>query len=125
MTTKSNETFVPTVLGMTAFLTASGLDYVLEGPNKPKTRPVTVQVTKRRKELQLDGRAISFVDYVLDANGEPVKVQIQWGDETLTLGRRSKASGDVSFYRSLEPSNKVPGPKTAAEIIALLNSLKK
>lgn len=125
MTAKTSEKFVPTVLGITAFLTATGLDYVLEGPAKPKTRPVQVQVTKRRKELQLDGKSISFRDYVLDENGEPVKVEIQWGDETLVLGRRSKASGDVSFYRSLEPSNKVPGPRTAAEIIALLNSLKK
>lgn len=125
MTTKTTKKPIPTILGMTAFLTATGLDYVLEGPNKPKTRPVSVQVTKRRKELQLDGKAISFIDYVLDANGEPVKVQIQWGAKTLVLGRRSKASGDVSFYRSLEPSNKVAGPRTAAEIIAVLNTLKK
>jgi len=97
MATKTTENFVPTVLGLTAFLTASGLEYVLEGPSKPKTRPVTVQVTKKRKELQLDGKKISFSGYTLDAAGEPVKVQIQWGDETLILGRRSKASGNVSF----------------------------
>ena len=115
MATKS--TFVPTVLGITAFFGGNGIDFVLEGPNKPQTR-----VTSVKGKRMLDGKTLGKAEAILDASGEPVKVTVKWGRETITLGRRTKAAGDVSFYRSLEPSNKVAGPKTAADILAALEA---
>lgn len=123
MSTKSTAKFVPTQLGLTAFLTASGIDFVLEGPNKPQTRPVFVQVSKRKRELQLDGKAISISGYRLDEQGQPAKLDILWGKEELVLGRRKQASGNVSFYRSLETKSAASGPQTPEEIIAHLNAL--
>ena len=123
MAKQTAKTFVPTKLGITAFLTNSGIDFVLEGPNKPQTRPVFVQVSKRKRELQLDGKAISISGYRLDEQGQPAKLDILWGKEELVLGRRTQAAGNASFYRSLEPQNSTRGPQTPEEIIAHLNAL--
>jgi hypothetical protein len=118
--------FVPKQLGITAFLTDSGIDFVIEGPEKPQTRPVWVETNKRthRKELRLDGKALSVIGYRKDSEGKPaMKLDIEWGDEVMTLGRRKGAAGKVSFYRSLEGSNPNQGPQTDDEIMALLDSL--
>jgi hypothetical protein len=117
---QTSKTFIPTQLGITAFMKSTGVDFVLEGPSKAATRPVRIN-----GKLKLDGKALSVVEAKLSDDGEVTGLLVKWGKEQILLGRRKNASGPVSFYRNLENEGGSFGaPKTAAEILAVLAAFK-
>ena len=118
MATKSS--FVPTVLGLTAFMASNRIDFVLDGPNRETPARVSAFYNNPKAALKLDGKALKIVSVDTDDAGEPNRLEIKLGRECIVLGRRKDASGPVSFYRSMEASNNAGAPKTAAEILTAL-----
>jgi len=119
MATKTAQ-FQTKQLGITAFLAANRVDFVLDGPAMEKPARVSAFADKPSAKLTLDGKALKIVGSDVDEAGEPVKLEIKWGKEVLKLGRRKDASGPVSFYRSLETASSAAAPKTAEQITNLL-----
>lgn len=115
--------FVVQQLGITAFLAGGRVDFVLDGPAMEEPARVSAFANNPKARLTLDGKAIKITGTECDETGNPVKLLVKFGKQELKLGRRN-ATGPVSFYRSLEPSNSAGAPKTAEQIIDLLASFK-
>ena len=112
--------FVVQQLGLTAFLVGGRVDFVLDGPAMEKPARVSAFANAPKAKITLDGKQIKVTGSECDESGEPVKLLVKFGRSELKLGRRKNASGPVSFYRSLEPSNTVGAPKTAEQVLELL-----
>jgi hypothetical protein len=131
----ANSKFQPQVLGITAFMESNRIDFCLQGPNVEK-QTVSAFYDNPKAELVLDGKALVVgvpnsksraknpkkVVFETDENGEPMKLNIQYDGQNIRLGRRTKAKGKVSFYRSLESQNNGNAPKSSADIIAALGN---
>jgi len=118
----TQSTFQPTVLGLTAFIASNRIDFVLDGPDLEKPERCSAFYDAPERKLKLDGKALKIVGVDTDSDGEPARLTVKHGRNTLVLGRRRNASGPVSFYRSLEPSNNADAPKSADEVLAALSS---
>lgn len=120
MATKTE--FVPTVDGITAFLTINRIDFLLDGPNREPAR-ASVFYNALDEKPKLGGKMLKVIELSCDTEGEPSKLKIKFDRKELILGRRKKAAGDISFFTSLNPP--YSGPKTAAEILTALKSIVK
>jgi hypothetical protein len=122
-TSKSKSKFVPQKLGLTAFMAANRIDFVIDGPALKTPERCSAFYNAPEAKLKIAGKSLKIGSVITDPeSGEPTAIEVKFGREVLRMGRRKEAKGDVSFYRSLEPSNKVAGPKTAAEILAALEA---
>jgi hypothetical protein len=112
-------------LGITAFMAANRVDFVLDGPEMDEPARCSAYYETPESKLKLDGKQLKIEAVTTDDAGEPKQVQIKWGRRVIKLGRRNNASGPVSFYRSLEAGNQTEGPKSAADILNALGSFTK
>lgn len=111
--------FIPTVLGITAFMVENRIDFVLDGPEMESAERCSAFYNNPEAELKLEGKKLQILDVVSDKKtGEVKTLVIRWGRKTIELGRRS-AAGPTSFYRSLGSNNNA-GPKSAEEILNAL-----
>jgi hypothetical protein len=120
-------TFVPSVLGLTAFVESNRIDFILNGPEleTPERASIYFEPTSEA-DVKLQGKKLTILPAERDEDGQlvnPGKLRIKWGRQTLTLGHRANASGPMSFYRSLEDSNASARPKTPEQLFALLEGL--
>ena len=111
-------TFQAQRLGITAFMASNRVDFVLDGPDMDAPARCSAFYDNADAKLKLDGKALKIEAVSTDDAGEPKQVQIKWGRRVIKLGRRSNASGPVSFYRSLEATNEANAPKSAADLLS-------
>lgn len=109
-------------LGITAFMAANRVDFVLDGPDMDEPARVSAFYDNAGAKLKLAGSQLKIEAVSTDSNREPKQLQIKWGRKVIKLGRRNNASGPVSFYRSLEATNEAAAPKSAADIMSALGN---
>jgi hypothetical protein len=99
-------------LGITAFMASNRVDFVLDGPDMDAPARCSAFYNNPEAKIKLDGKQLKIEAVTTDDDGAHKQLQIKWGRRVIKLGRRSNASGPVSFYRSLEDGNQVAGPKS-------------
>lgn len=119
--------FIPTVRGITAFVEANRIDFVVNGPEMqmPERTSIYFEPTSN-DDVLLEGEKLQILPAELDADGnvvDPGKLRIKWGRRVLTLGHRKNAAGPMSFYRSLETANDSARPQTLAQLHVLLGNV--
>jgi hypothetical protein len=112
--------FKPSVLGITAFMASNRVDFVLEGPEQPPVR-ASLFYNRPEETVKLNNKVLRITGFDNNEEGEPTRLNVRWGRQNITLGRRWNATGNVSFYRSIEATNTVAGPRSAAEITEALS----
>lgn len=85
---------------LTAFAGHTTLDVVFTSPSSPKDR-VSFKLDGTVLTGVLNGNPVELLDIEMNDEGEPSHVVLQYGQRRLRLGRRWKAAGQPSFYRSL------------------------
>jgi len=116
------KTFVPTQLGITAFVESNRIDFVLDGPSMENPERCTIYRNNPEAPLKLESKQFKFVRKVLDEETGAVKqIEVKWGRRVIRLGRRIKAPGAPSFYKGLEVSNST-APKTEADLADVLGA---
>ena len=122
----NKSTFVPTVMGMTAFMAANRIDFVIDGPALETPERCSAFYNAPEAKLKIAGKSLKISSVITDPeSGEPTALEVKFGREVLRMGRRKDATGPVSFYRSLEAQNNAGAPKTAAEILTALSAFTK
>jgi hypothetical protein len=111
--------FIVTQPQITCFLESQGrIDFLIQAPHKADAR-CTAIASQPKDDLVIDDKSLVIKEMRRNAEGVPHQLVIELDGQTLVLGRRFKAAGAVSFFRTLgEPEGAAPAPTSDEEILA-------
>jgi hypothetical protein len=114
--------FKATNLGITAFMTSLGADFVLDGPDMETSARVSKYNAFPEAVIKLDGKRLTITELVASPTGAIVQIKVRWNRKDITLGLRKKAAGTVSYYGSVE-AGEFGAPKSDEAVAAHLHAL--